>query len=498
MSKKIVRGRFKEDLDKRVEKFLSGKDIIYDSELISYDIYNNIAHHLMLHKIGALMNEDIKQILKALKEIYDEWNKGEFNLLQELEDVHMNVEHAVSERIDPEIAKKMHLARSRNDQVLTDLRLFMRDEIVKVQKQLLDLISVLIEKAKGNTETLYIGYTHTQQAQPITFAHWCMAHVDTLFRDLERLEQTYRRVNLNPLGAAAIAGTSWAIDRRYTTELLGFDGIQENTLDVVSSRGEFETDLISNFTSIMIHLGRIAEDIVLGATTEFGYINLSDKYTTGSSIMPHKKNPDVVELIRAKTAIMNGNLLKILGILKGIPSGYNRDHQELKEALFPSVKTIKGCLEVCAGLISTMELNQANIDKSIQNNVFITTTELVDLLIKEWNVPFRTAYTIIANYFKENPEKKLFALESLEKFINGAKESSKKIPIEKIQKALDPLETVKKRKHIGGPAPQEELRMIKDREQKLKNEREKILNNEEKINHVFNELMELVEKNLAD
>ena len=280
MSEKRVRGRFEEDLDKKVEEFLAGQDIFFDTFLIPYDIFGNIAHHLMLNKIGAISDEEIKPILGALKKIYVDWKQKKCVLLPELEDVHMNIEHMVHEQVGSEIGGKMHLARSRNDQILTDLRLFMRDVIIDIKLVIINLIAVLIEKAEKHIESIYIGYTHTQQAQPITFGHWCMAHVDTLFRDLERFSQTFQRLNVNPLGAAALAGTSWPIDRKYTASLLGFDGVQENTLDVISSRGEFETDLLSNFASIMTHLGRMAEDIILSSTTEFGYITLSDKYTS--------------------------------------------------------------------------------------------------------------------------------------------------------------------------------------------------------------------------
>ncbi|MHA1649686.1 MAG: argininosuccinate lyase [Candidatus Helarchaeota archaeon] len=497
MGKNLIRGRFKENLDKLVEKFLAGKDILYDIQLIPYDIYNNFAHHIMLNKIGAISDEDIKAILIALKEIYKDWGLKKFRLKQELEDVHMNIEKAVADQVGPFIGGRMHLARSRNDQILTDLRLFMRDEIIEIQDLLIDLISTLLKKAEENLDTLYIGYTHTQQAQPITFAHWCMAHVDALYRDLERLIQTYYRVNTNPLGAAAIAGTSWPIDRQYTAELLGFEGIQENTLDVVSSRGEFLSDLLSNFTIIMIHLGRIAEDLILGTTSEFGYITLSDRYSTGSSIMPHKKNPDVLELIRARTGVMLGNLTKVFGILKGLPSGYNRDHQELKEPLFSSIETIKPSLKVLTGLLATIKLNKEVIKRILQNN-FLMATELVDLLIKEWNIPFRTAYTLIATYIKENPEKNEFHPETLKEFLNKSKNSNQKnITLEMIQSALDPLEAIKRRNHIGGPSPQEEQRMILDRKEKLEKMKEKILNNKKKINQVFSQLLRLVDTIIA-
>jgi len=501
MSRKLVSGRFEEDVDKIVEQFLSGKDIVFDTVLIPYDILGNFAHSLMLNKIGAITNEELKQILIALKTLNDKWKKGEYQLRQELEDVHMNIESAVTEQFGPEIGGKMHLARSRNDQVLLDLRLFMRDEIIQVQKLLLELVSVLIEKAEDHIETLYIGYTHLQQAQPITFAHWCVAYADTLFRDLERLYETYRRNNLNPLGAGAIAGTSWAIDRKYTTELLGFDGLQENTLDVISSRGEFEAELLSNFTFLMTHLGRMAEDIIIGATSEFGFIILSEKYSTGSSIMPQKKNPDVAELIRAKAAVMNGNLMKILGILKGLPSGYNRDHQELKEALLQSIDLVKLSLKVMTGLLATMQLNKAKIEEEIRNS-FILATELVDLLITEYQIPFRTAYTIVGKLIKDlSAQHKKSADITPELLLNYLKGSSTKkvlISMEKIKKALDPLETIKRRTHVGGPAPQEEQRMIQNRKQKLASEREKILKNEEKNGNILNKLMELVNKKIGE
>ncbi|MHA1265601.1 MAG: argininosuccinate lyase [Candidatus Helarchaeota archaeon] len=495
MSRKIVGGRMKKELDESVLQFLSGKDIIYDRALIPYDILGNIAHNLMLHKIGALSSEEVKQIVEALKEIYTKWENGEFKLLKELEDVHMNIEYTVTTKIGQDIGGKMHLARSRNDQVLVDLRLYMRDEIIEIQKLLLDLIESFIQKAEGHKETIYIAYTHLQQAQPITFAHWCMAHADTLFRDLERLSENFERVNMNPLGAGAIAGTSWPIDRAYTTKLLGFKKVQENTLDVISSRGEAEAELVGSFALLMLHLGRIAEDIVLATTSEFGYLQLDDQYCTGSSIMPHKKNPDVVELIRARTGSMNGNLLKILGILKGLPSGYNRDHQEIKTILFPSIKMVKETLTVLKGLILTMKLNNAKINEKIKNNLYLTATELVDLLIQEWNIPFRSAYTIISNYFKVAPSQKSFNPETLADFLNKETVSKgKRIALEKIKKALDPLETIKKRSHLGGPAPNEEQRMIVDRIHKLKKERARLTAINTQIEETYKKLINITEE----
>ncbi len=501
MSRKIVGGRIEEGLDKEVLEFLSGNDIIYDTELISHDIFGNIAHILMLNKVGAIPDNEVGQILAVLKEIYIKWYEGEFELSPELEDVHMNIEHAIIEKVGGEIGGKVHLARSRNDQILVDLHLFMKEEIINIQKVLVDLLQNLIKMAEENLNTLYIGYTHLQQAQPITFAHWCMAHVDTLFRDLERLTETLQRVNVNPLGAGAIAGTSWPIDREYTTELLGFDRVQENTLDVISSRGEFEAELVGNINFIMIHLGRMAEDVILGTTSEFGFFTLSDKYSTGSSIMPQKKNPDVAELIRAKAGIVNGYLTQIFGILKGLPSGYNRDHQDLKEPLFNSIEIGKMSIHVLTGLLSTMKLNKDKIESQMQDN-FIIATELVDLLIKEYKIPFRTAYTIIGNLvkdFHQQNDKKpsQITAEILMKYVE--KSASQKILVaeEKIKKAIDPLETIKRRSHIGGPAPQEVQRMIKSRKSKLESEKSKILENDHKIDEIYKNLIIIAEKKIT-
>lgn len=496
MSRKLVGGRIEEELDKTVLKFLSGKDIIFDKELVPYDILGNMAHSLMLNKIGAIPDEEIGPILTALKEIYEKWQKGDFHLSEELEDVHMNIEYAVTERLGGEIGGKMHLARSRNDQVLVDLRLFLREAIIGIQQVVLDLIETLVKRAEENIETLFISYTHLQQAQPITFAHWCMAHVDALIRDLERLFETYTRVNLNPLGAGALAGTSWAIDRTYTSTLLGFDGIQENTLDVISSRGELEAELLGNCSLIMIHIGRIAEDVILGATSEFGYIILDDAYTTGSSIMPQKKNPDVAELIRAKIGIIHGKLFTALSILKGLPSGYNRDHQDLKEALFPSLETIKLSLIVLKGLISTLKLNEQKINDAIYYN-FIIATELVDLLVKESNIPFRTAYliigTIIKDFIKEGKKSPNdITPEILMKAAESYSEQKILISVEKIKKAIDPLETIKRRKHIGGPAPTEEKRMINDRKQRIKDYNVKIMQHKARNEKVVSELLKKI------
>jgi argininosuccinate lyase len=251
----------------------------------------------------------------------------------------------------------------------------------------------------------------------------------------------------------------------------------------------------------MTHLGRIAEDIILGATAEFGFISLSDKYSTGSSIMPQKKNPDVAELIRAKSAAINGNLLKVLGILKGLPSGYNRDHQELKEAVFQSMEIVKISLKVMAGLLATMQLNTEKIQETAQNN-FITATELVDLLITEYQLPFRTAYTIIGKLVKEFSEQHKkpsdITPELLLNYVKGSSSKKKLVPVEKIKMALDPLETIKRRTHVGGPAPQEEERMIQNRKQKLVTEKEKILKNEEKNDYTLNKLMELVNEKIGE
>ncbi|MEM2984451.1 MAG: argininosuccinate lyase, partial [Candidatus Jordarchaeaceae archaeon] len=365
MSDKLWGGRFSKKSREDVENFTAGEDILLDQRLAIYDVLGTIAHDYMLYKVGVLNKETLQKILVSLMNIKRRIEENKFQLLPELEDVHMNIEKKVIEEIGEEYGGMMHLARSRNDQVLLDTRMYLRDQINEVSEMVLNLISTFIEVGEKNLETLMVGCTHTRLAQPTTVGHWCVAYIDSLLRIVGRLEEVYARVNQCPLGSGAVSGVSWPIDRSLTASLLGFGRVQENTLDAVSSRGEAESEVVFILCLLMALLSRLSEELIWWSTGEMGLIELDEVYTTGSSLMPQKKNPDVLELTRAKTGRLYGCLIQILTILKGLPSGYNRDQQEIKEPLFRSLDTAKSVLKVMSGLVSTLKFNQERILKVI-------------------------------------------------------------------------------------------------------------------------------------
>lgn len=492
MSDKLWGGRFSKKSREDVENFTAGEDILLDQRLAIYDVLGTIAHDYMLYKVGVLKKETLKKILVSLMNIKRSIEENKFQLLPELEDVHMNIEKKVIEEIGEEYGGMMHLARSRNDQVLLDTRMYLRDQINEVSELVLNLISTFIDVGEKNLETLMVGYTHTRQAQPTTVGHWCAAYIDSLLRIIDRLEEAYARVNQCPLGSGAITGVSWPIDRNLTASLLGFDRVQENTLDAVSSRGEVESEIVFILCLLMSILSRLSEEIIWWSTGEMGLIELDETYTTGSSLMPQKKNPDVLELTRAKTGKLYGCLTQILTILKGLPSGYNRDQQEIKEPLFRGMDTAKSVLKVIPGLVSTLKFNQERMLKAILES-YSTATELVDLLIREAKISFRSAHRIVGIYVKRT-------LESGKKIDPGLlttlvrEETGKKIELggETIEKAIDPLATVGRRNHIGGPAPVEVKRMLTDRREALKSKGNSLAKRIQKCKSAFIELEKLV------
>lgn len=386
--KKLWAGRFREKTAKIVESFT--ESISFDKRLWRYDIEGSIAHAMMLGKQGIISKDDSEAIIKGLREIASEIESGRFKFRDDLEDIHMNIEYALTQRIG-ETGKKLHSARSRNDQIALDIRLYMRAEIKEILTMIRSLQRVLLETAEKNIDIIMPGFTHMQRAQPILLSHHLLAYIYMLDRDSERFRDCLKRLNRLPLGACAMAGTSLPIDRRYVAKILGFDGVIENSIDSVSER-DFVIEFIGDASIMMMHLSRFAEELVLWSTEEFGFITISDAFTTGSSIMPQKKNPDVAELIRGKTGRVYGDFISLLTIMKGLPLSYNRDMQEDKEPLFDTVDTVKAVLSVLREMIPAIRFNQERMYESA-SKAYSTATDIAEYLVKK-GVPFRQAHEI--------------------------------------------------------------------------------------------------------
>jgi argininosuccinate lyase len=392
--KKPWSGRFTEDTEKAVESFTCS--VSFDTRLWRYDIAGSIAHVKMLGKQKIISNKDAALIIRGLNEIKDEIQKGKFRFHEKLEDVHMNIEHALIKNIGA-VGGKIHTARSRNDQVTLDMRLYLRDEIKAVVKLIRSLQTAFVSLAEKQIDTVIPGYTHLQRAQPVLLSHHLLAYFEMLQRDCQRFEDCHRRVNVLPLGSAALAGTTLPIDRKYVARLLKFPAVTENSIDTVSDR-DFITEFISASAIIMMHLSRLSEELILWCSEEFSFIELPDAYTTGSSIMPQKKNPDVPELIRGKTGRVYGNLIALLTVMKALPLAYNRDMQEDKEPLFDTVDTVKSCLEILGKMLPKIRFNKGNIKKSIKGG-FLTATDIAEYLVYK-GMPFRDAHGVTGRIVK--------------------------------------------------------------------------------------------------
>lgn len=449
--KKPWSGRFKEKTSKIVEHFT--ESISFDSRLWKYDIEGSIAHARMLGKQGIITKEDSEKIIKGLEEIAEEIEAKKLTFREDLEDVHMNIETALIEKIG-DVGGKLHTARSRNDQVALDLRLYLKAEIKGIISLIKRLQKIFLNIASKHINTLMPGYTHLQRAQPVLLSHHLLAYVEMFQRDVERLKDSLKRVNILPLGCCAIAGTSLPIDRVYVEKLLGFKGISENSIDAVSDR-DFAVEFLSNAAIHVMHLSRLAEELILWSTEEFGFIELPDRFTTGSSSMPQKKNPDIAELIRGKTGRVYGNLISLLTIMKGLPLSYNRDLQEDKLPLFDTVDTVKTCLNV---LIKTLPYIKFNTKRmyEVADGSYSTATDIVEYLVKK-GLPFRKAHEItgkIVLYCIKN--KKQFS----ELSINVFKRFSPLIT-EDIYFHIKAENSVKAKTSRGGTSPDEVKRQIK-------------------------------------
>ncbi len=397
---KMWAGRFEKATDKMADDFNSS--IHFDSKMYKQDIRGSMEHASMLCKTGILAEEDFGKIYAGLTEILGDIETGKLDFDMNAEDIHMFIEAELTKRIG-DAGKKLHTARSRNDQVALDLRLYMRDEAFEVVGLLKKLVKATLEQAKANTDTIMPGYTHLQRAQPITFAHHLLAYCMMFLRDISRIIDALLRMNYSPLGSCALAGTTYPTDREMVAEALNFDGVTMNSIDGVSDR-DYCIELEAAFATVMMHLSRFSEEIILWSSWEFKFIELDDAYTTGSSIMPQKKNPDMAELVRGKTGRVYGDLMATLTMLKGLPLAYNKDMQEDKEAIFDSVETVKKCLAIFIPMIETMKPIPENMYSAAKRG-FINATDLADYLTKK-GVPFRTAYkivgTVVGKCVKEN------------------------------------------------------------------------------------------------
>ncbi|MBD0384148.1 argininosuccinate lyase [Paenibacillus sedimenti] len=386
---KLWGGRFTKQTDQLVEEYTAS--ILFDKELAEEDIQGSLAHVTMLGKCGILPAEDVEKIKDGLHEVQRMIRRGELEYTIQNEDIHMNIEKTLIDLIGP-VGGKLHTGRSRNDQVATDMHLYLRKRVVEFVGLLIKLQEALLEQAKNNLDTIVPGYTHLQRAQPILFAHHMMAYVSMFQRDLERLQDSYKRINILPLGAGALAGTTFPIDRHFVASQLGFDRVYENSLDAVSDR-DFILEFLSNASMIMMHLSRFCEEMVLWSSTEYAFIELDDAFCTGSSIMPQKKNPDVAELVRGKTGRVYGNLFGLMTVLKSLPLAYNKDMQEDKEGMFDTVRTLQGALQLFAPMVSTMKVNTERMRQAV-NQDFSNATDIADYLVNK-GLPFRQAHEVI-------------------------------------------------------------------------------------------------------
>jgi argininosuccinate lyase len=436
-------GRFTESTDSFVESFT--ESVSFDKRLALHDIAGSLAHVQMLAHVKVLTTKESESISKGLETIRAQIESGKFEWQTALEDVHMNIESALVEGIG-EVGKKLHTGRSRNDQVATDIRLYLREVVDSLSAQLVTLMTVIVDIAEQQTETIMPGFTHLQSAQPVTFGHHMLAWYEMLKRDQQRLVDCRKRINVLPLGSAALAGTSFPIDREFSAKLLGFDAVSNNSLDAVSDR-DFVIEFSAASSLIMMHLSRFSEELVLWISPQFGFIDLGDAYCTGSSIMPQKKNPDIPELVRGKTGRVYGDLHALLTIMKGQPLAYNRDNQEDKEALFDVVDTVQASLHAYAGLLQTLVVNK-DVMLDAAEKGYATATDLADYLVKK-GMPFRDAHSVVGKtvQFAIQEKRNLSDLS-----ITELKGFSDKID-EDIYQFLELIGSVAARDHKGGTAP---------------------------------------------
>jgi len=442
-------GRFSENTDQFVEEFT--ESVSFDRELAEVDIKQSIAHTKTLQKAGVLTEEEAKQIIEGLKSILEEIKKGNFQWKREFEDVHMNIEKELINRIG-RVGGKLHTARSRNDQVATDFRLYLKGQIKEILSLLKELRKALVQKAEETVDIIVSGYTHLQKAQPIRLAHWFLAYREMFLRDAQRFADVFRRLDASPLGSGALAGVDFPLDRFYTAQELGFTRVLRNSMDATADR-DFAVEFLNACNITMLHLSRLAEDLIIWASEEFGYVDLPDKLCTGSSIMPNKKNPDVLELIRGKSGRVLGDYVALSTVIKGLPMSYNRDLQEDKEPVFDAVRTLKGSLIGMRKVIEGLKPNKERMEENAGN--LTLATDLANYLVNK-GVPFREAHHIVGslvNYvLSKGKRMEDLSLEELKQFSDQFEEDALKL--------LNPSVVADRRTTYGGTSKESILQRL--------------------------------------
>lgn len=468
---KLWGGRFTKPTNQLVEEYTAS--ISFDQKMWRQDIVGSLAHVAMLGKCGILPMEEVRQIIAGLKKVKEKIERGQAEFLIAHEDVHMNIEKMLIEEIGP-VGGKLHTGRSRNDQVALDMHLYLREKLMEIIQLAMYLQEAMIEQASQHLDTVMPGYTHLQRAQPVLFGYHLMAYASMLQRDIERMTETWKRVNVLPLGAGALAGTTFPIDRAFVAELLQFDGIYQNSMDAVSDR-DFIVEFLADASLLMTHLSRLCEELVIWSSQEFSFVELDDAFCTGSSIMPQKKNPDVAELVRGKTGRVYGNLFGLLTVLKGLPLAYNKDMQEDKEGMFDTVETIHGALALLTPMIQSMQVRTERMRQAVTND-FSNATDLADYLVRK-NMPFRQAHEVVGRTVLYCIEHNKYLLDlSLAEF-----QSFSDAIGEDVYEALAVETVVNARNVLGGTARNQVEKQIEWYRQKLVETRAWVDKNSQKV-----------------
>lgn len=445
MHDKTWSGRFNEPVSELVKQYTAS--IGFDRRLAEWDIQGSLAHAQMLKEIGVLDEGDLADIRRGMAEILEEIRSGKIEWSSDLEDVHMNIERRLTDKIG-DAGKRLHTGRSRNDQVATDIRLWLRDQITVIQNLIQNLQTALLDLAEQNAETVMPGFTHLQVAQPVSFGHHMLAYVEMLGRDNERMADCRRRVNRMPLGAAALAGTTYPIRREITAELLGFEQICQNSLDAVSDR-DFAVEFTATASLVMVHLSRLSEELILWMSPRFGFIDIADRFCTGSSIMPQKKNPDVPELVRGKSGRVIGHLIGLITLMKSQPLAYNKDNQEDKEPLFDTADTLIDTLRIYADMMRGVTVKPDNMRAAVMQG-FATATDLADYLVKK-GMPFRDAHEVVAQAVRHADEAGIDLSELPLEVLQGFSD----LIADDVYSVLTPEGSLNARNHLGGTAPEQ-------------------------------------------
>ena len=497
MGSSLFRSRLARKFGDRTARFHTS--VVEDLRIFEEDIDGTEAHDIMLHEQGVIPLGALKLILRALEEIRGEWRRGEVEVGAEFEDIHEYIEARVIEKIGVEAGGMLHTGRSRNDQVMADVRLRVREELLEAAEKTIGLVASLLDKAERHVETLMMLYTHGQHAQVGTFAHYLTAYADAHLRDFQRLMECYARVNRNPLGAGPVGGTSIGIDRRRTTELLGFDGLVENSIDATSGR-DWAVEAAATYAILMSSLSRAAADLIQWSTVEFGYVELADEYASSSSIMPQKKNPSTLELVRGKSGEVYGALMELLTMVKGVPSGYYQDLQGTKPPLWRCFDTVSTCLEVMAGIVSTLKVKEKRM-REVAEEGLTAAVDLTESLVESKGLSFREAYRLIATLVRETLERglRLQDLKPAEVAEASLRVLGKRVEVDEafIEDATDPRSSLLRRRSQGGPQPGEVEMRIRERRRQLDENRAHLEERRSAVAASKRLLMEIVEGYLS-